>query len=101
MKKALLVILILAIIGCEGTLIGKGVVYDELTNAPLDSVVYKRVSDGDERVFLTDSTGRYYINGPFGGCMPDCPDFSAEFAKPGYKTKRIDNPDGDIYMELE
>jgi hypothetical protein len=99
MKRALLIGLIFTLIACEGSRMGDGIVYDELTNEPIDSVAYKRL--GDNRVFYTDSTGQYFINGEFGGCLPDCPDFSAEFVKPGYKTKRIDNPDGDIYLEIE
>jgi hypothetical protein len=99
MRTALLILSVFTLIACEGSRIGKGIVYDELTNEPLDSVAYKRV--GEDQVFYTDSTGKYIISGPFGGCMSECPDFSANFTKPGYITKHIDNPDGDIYLETE
>jgi hypothetical protein len=85
---------------CEGDRIGKGIIYDAQTHQPLDSVAYKEV--GDDMVFYTDSTGRYLITGPFGSCQfGGCPDFTAEFAKTGYETKSVGNPDGDIFMEAE
>lgn len=99
MRTIILIIAIL-LVGCEGERIGEGIVYDAQTNQPLDSVVYKRVDS--DYIFYTDSTGHYLITGPFGSCQfGGCPDYTASFTKPGYKTKNLGNPDGNIYLEAE
>lgn len=88
------------IVSCEGYRCGEGIVYDSQTNLPLDSVLCK-VSKGDEKVY-TDSTGKYNLCNPFGGCVPDCPDIVIEFSKTGYKSQKVTNPNkSDIYLEKE
>lgn len=88
-------------IGCEGSNCADGVVYDAVTNTPLDSVSYKRLGN-DPIEKYTDSTGIYYMCGVFGGCVPDCPDMSIEFSKPGYVSQSYRNPDTkNIYLEKE
>lgn len=100
MKKiAFLILFCLTIASCEGSRVGKGYIYEKETKVVLDSVMYRELKYNF--IQYTDSTGYYYIEGPFGGCLSDCPDFDAEFSKSGYKSIRITNPDGDIYLEKE
>ena len=89
----------ITIVSCEGYRVGEGHIYESKTKVVLDSVKYKEIST--DHIQYTDSTGHYYIEGPFGGCMSDCVDFDAEFSKSGYKSIKITNPDGDIYLEKE
>lgn len=105
MKPILYSFVIIAIIslsiGCEGFTCADGIVYDAETNMPLDSVLYKRLGHRPIEKY-TDSTGTYDMCGIFGGCVPDCPDLSIEFSKPGYKSQSYRNPDKkDIYLEKE
>lgn len=88
------------LIACEGNRVGTGIIIDKTTNKPVDSVKYFHI-ERDPYILYTDSTGKYYVEGPFGGCMRDCLDFEAEFSKKGYKTIKLINPDGDIYLEQE
>ncbi len=84
-------------ISCEGYKIADGYVYDAETHIPLDSVLCK-VLETNEEVY-TDSTGHYYVEGPFGGCLNDCLDMTVMYTKSGYKTKTILNPGYDnIYL---
>lgn len=87
------------ILSCEGSRLGRGIVYDNQTKIPLDSVMYKDINESF--VFYSDSIGNYSIEGPFGGCISECPDYKVEFTKDGYKKKIVENPNGDIILELE
>ncbi|RED24862.1 hypothetical protein BD847_1598 [Flavobacterium cutihirudinis] len=98
-KNIVLIVAFIFLISCEGYKTGAGIVYDKSTNKPLDSVRYYAV--GIDYIEYTDSLGKYYVEGKFGGCVSECPDFDAEFSKPGYKTITLKNPNGDVYLELE
>ena len=87
------------ILGCEGSRIGKGIICDIQTQIPLDSVKFKDINE--TIISYSDSTGSYTIEGPFGGCISECPDYKVEFSKEGYKTKIVENPDGYIFLEIE
>ncbi len=91
-----LLLCIVLLSGCEGNRIGEGTVCDSLTKIPLDSVKYGYTDS--ESFIYTDSTGAYAIDGPFGGCIPECPDYHVTFAKPGYQTKKVKNPNGRILL---
>jgi hypothetical protein len=100
MKIKLLIFGLLFILSsCEGENGGDGFVFDQNTGIALDSVMYKCIET--EKIKYTDSLGSWEMYGPFGGCMPDCPDFHVEFSKEGYETITIKNPDNDIYLEQE
>ena len=87
------------ILSCEGSRLGKGIVYDNQKQIPLDSVMHKDVNESF--ILYTDSSGLYSIEGPFGGCISECPDYKVEFSKTGYKSNTIENPNGNIFLELE
>jgi hypothetical protein len=90
---------LLGLAGCEGYGCGEGIVYDAKTKKPLDSVFC--VSNSQEKIY-TDSSGKYNLCGPFGGCMPHCPDVVIEFSKTGYKSQKVTNPNKvNIYLEKE
>lgn len=100
MKKFAVIAGCFLFFACEGERIGEGYVRDAITNQPIDSVAYRDANDGT--LFYTDSTGYYYITGPFGGCtFGGCPDYTVEFSKSGYQTRSVGNPDGSIHLELE
>ena len=77
---------------CEGSKCGKGTVRDAITDKPLDSVLCKIDRKNSTTQVYTDSVGKFELCGPFGGCVPDCPDINIEFTKKGYKTQIITNP---------
>ncbi len=95
-----LVIISVLLISCDGNRTGSGIIRDKLTNEPIDKVKYFSLED-DQFISFTGITGEYFVSGPIGGCMPDCIDFEAEYSKSGYKTIKIRNPDGDLYLEKE
>ena len=68
----------------------KGTVIEYSSNKPLDSVLC-RVTETGETVY-TDSTGKYYLEGPFGGCVRDCRNMTVEFTKQGYESISVSNP---------
>ena len=95
----ILILGILILSGCEGETCGDGIVYDSMTKLPLDSVLC--ASNGSDKIY-TDSLGKYYLCGPFGGCMSGCPDVVIEFSKKGFKSQKVTNPNkSDIYLEKE
>lgn len=81
---------------CEGYSCGEGVIYDKITEQPIDSVLCKVLTGSETQ--HSDSLGRYEVCNPFGGCVPDCPDIVVEFSKPGYRTTKVKNPK-DIYLD--
>ncbi len=104
MKSSNLVLICIAIAlamftGCEGYSTAEGVVKDKETNLPLDSVLCK-VTSGQMEVY-TDSTGKYYVHNPFGGCIGGCKDIAVQFSKKDYKTilKTEKDASGIIYLE--
>lgn len=100
-KNMVLITLCMILISCEGERVGSGIVFDKSTDKPIDSVRYYSLEDKKSFIQYTDAEGNYFVSGPFGGCISECPDFKAEFSKKGYKSLTLKNPDGDIYLELE
>ena len=99
MKSTLIFLLLLVISACEGNRVAKGIVKNKATDLPLDSVLCV-VTNGIDSV-LTDTSGRFFLDGPFGGCGPKCPDIDIEFSKQGFKTLSVTNPDADAVIFLE
>ncbi|MFD2908673.1 hypothetical protein ACFSX9_07975 [Flavobacterium ardleyense] len=97
--KFIYYILVLALLSCEGEKGGDGIVFEKKTAIVLDSVMYKCIETGE--IKYTDSLGSWEMYGLFGGCVSECPDFRVEFSKTGYVTKKITNPDGNIYLDKE
>jgi hypothetical protein len=83
---------------CEGYQCAVGTIYDSSNNLPLDSVLC--VSNGGDEI-LTDSTGSFDLCGPFGGCMPDCPEVEVEFSKEGYVSQKKTDDFKSVYLEKE
>ena len=97
--NSVLILGFLVLIGCEGERCGQGIVYDSKTKVPLDSVLC--TSNGSDKIY-TDSIDKYYLCGPFGGCIGGCPDVEIEFSKSGYKSQKVTNPNkSDIFLEKE
>ena len=91
--------LVFALLSCEGERGGDGIVFESDTAIVLDSVMYKCIETGE--IKYTDLLGAWEMYGPFGSCARECPDFRVEFSKTGYVTKKITNPDGNIYLDKE
>jgi len=81
---------------CSQRLIG--VVFDEETKQPIDSVyIHKENHTGD----YSDSTGRFQIHAISGG-LTGCPLLKLSFSKPGYTTitgEYENSNDKTIYLE--
>jgi hypothetical protein len=84
--------------GCEGYNCGEGIVYDSKTKLPLDSVLC--ISNGGDKIY-TDTTGKFNLCGPFGGCVNGCPKLEIDFTKKGYKSQKITKEFKSIYLEKE
>jgi hypothetical protein len=83
---------------CEGVNTANGIVRENATNKPLDSVLCKVIETGQE--YYTDSAGNYIADGPFGSCIGECKDMTVEFSKSGYKSQKLVNPGKKtIYLE--
>lgn len=82
-------------ISCEGSRIAQGIVLDKLTLKPLDSVVCIALSSDDK--MITDSTGKFSLTNPMGGCVPNCKDIIIQLSKTGYKTITLTNPSDSIF----
>lgn len=91
--------LIFTLLSCEGEKGGKGLIFEKDTDILLDSVMYKCIETSE--IKYTDSLGNWEMYGSFGSRVRDCPDFSVEFSKTGYVTKKVSNPDGNIYLNKE
>jgi hypothetical protein len=89
--------LIFLFISCEGMRIPEGTVLDKSTGKALDSVRCTVIETGEN--LLTDSTGKFYLEGPFGSCMRECKEVSVQFSKEGYQTLLLINPEQDfVYL---
>jgi hypothetical protein len=80
---------------CEGYSCGEGIIYDNQTKKPLDSVSCK-VTGLD--IEYSDNLGKYKICTHLAKCVPHCPDITVEFSKKGYKNKIVTNPK-DVYLD--
>ena len=84
-------------IGCEGHECTNGVVYDLDTRKPLDSVLCS--SNGVDKVY-TDSFGRFKdVCGPFGDCIPKCPELEIDFSKEGYINQKVSDFSDTVFLE--
>lgn len=81
---------------CEGYEIGIGTVYDNATKLPLDSV--HCITNGNDEIY-TDSTGKFNLHGPFGGCVRNCRDIEIEFSKKKYKTIKLNKDFENVYLD--
>ena len=84
---------------CEGSRSARGIVLDSSSKLPLAGVRCEVLQGGD--IQITDSTGKFDIDGKFGSCVPDCKDITAEFSKDSYAVYQVDNPAIDLTILLE
>lgn len=97
-KAGCLVFLTFSFVACECTRTADGVVLDETTQLPLDSVLVQ----GIEKVYnqdYTDSTGSYFMTTGMTGAIGGCPDIKMSFSKEGYKTQVLVNPNGNVFLK--
>ena len=99
LRTTILFTTLLILSSCEGYKCADGIVKDNISKIPLDSVYIKVVS-GSKTMF-TDTTGRFEICNNMGGCMFGCKEIIVEFSKSGYKTQALQNPDPDLTILLE
>ena len=97
--KILLVSLGLFLItSCECRRIAHGVIVDETTQLPLDSVRVEGLTITLYDVY-SDSSGNYSIGTSMTGAVGGCPDYKVSYSKEGYQTQVIENPEkSTIYM---
>ncbi|WP_229743183.1 hypothetical protein [Hymenobacter qilianensis] len=95
----------LCLVGCEGYRHVRGVVLDQQTKVPLDSVRCETFNphimalgsfDSNDPQY-SDPHGAFDVTGEFGGCVPECPDILVRFSKKGYKTLQLVNPTDTIF----
>ena len=96
-----LLIVALLFLGCGDCLQrGSGVVVDAETHLPIDSVMIRKVVEGDfERPFYSDKNGGFEARYISGGIFK-CPDLEARIEKRGYKTQQL-TLKSDMKIELE
>jgi hypothetical protein len=82
-------------VSCEGSRFAEGIILDKLTAKPLDSVVCIALSGEDK--MITDSTGKFRLTNPMGGCVPKCKEIIIQLSKTGYKTATFTNPSDSIF----
>ena len=109
MKYYLLLLpLILLLTTCEGYTEANGIVVDDDTNQPLDSVLvgswaYKINDHNFESEILTDSTGKWWATTGLVGCgCNKCADLVVQFSRQGYETLILENPqDSIVFLKKE
>lgn len=84
---------------CEGSRSARGIVLDSSSKLPLAGVKCEVLNGGG--IQITDSTGKFDVDGKFGSCVPDCKDITAEFSKDSYEVYQVDNPAIDLTILLE
>ena len=84
---------------CEGFHVARGTVVDASSRKPLAGVLCEAINGGSAQT--TDSTGRFEVTGPFGGCLPNCPEITMRFSKDSYKVYQVANPAYDTIILLE
>ena len=85
---------------CECSRDASGVIMDETTQQPLDSVKVEGLTITLYSVF-SDSLGNYSIGTSMTGAVGGCPDYKVSFSKEGYYSQVLVNPDGNVYMRKE
>src|SRR5690554_2170846 len=88
------------VISCECRRDASGVIMDETTQKPLDSVKVEALTITLYSVF-SDSLGNYSIGTGMTGATGGCPDYKVSFSKEGYYSQVLVNPDGNVYMRKE
>lgn len=85
-------------ISCECRRDAKGVIIDETTQLPLDSVRVEGLTITLYSVY-SDSLGSYSISTSMTGAVGGCPDYKVSFSKAGYQTQVVENPgEGTIFL---
>ncbi len=96
MKKYFFIFsIVFSLFGCEGENGGNGIVYDSITNIPLDIVQYRCIET--KQIEYTDSLGQWEMYGPFGGCLPDGPPFGEPSSRGLHSMM---SPNGDTSWNL-
>lgn len=98
-KTACMALAAFSLLSCECTRTADGVVLDEKSLLPIDSVLVKGVVNVYNQEY-TDSTGRYFMTTGMTGAVGGCPDIKISFSKEGYQSLTLTNPDDDnVYMK--
>lgn len=98
-KVGCLIFATLSFLSCECSRIGDGIVLDETTHLPIDSVLVKGIENIYSQTY-TDSSGSYFITTGMIGAVNGCPDIKISFSKDGYYDLTVVNPGEDnIYMK--
>jgi hypothetical protein len=95
----ILIHVVLLCSSCEGNRFARGIVLDSSSKLPLAGVKCEVLNGG--AIQITDSTGKFDIDGKFGSCVPDCKDITAEFSKDSYEVYQVDNPAIDLTILLQ
>lgn len=89
------IVISLCLMSCEGYRSAIGTVYDKYTKIPIENV--KCTVLETDQAYYSDSIGKYSVRGKFGPLIPK-PNVEVEFAKEGYNTVIIINPNS-VYLE--
>ena len=85
MKKVVIILFgVLGLVSCDCVQQTYGVVVDEKSLQPLDSVFFSKVRQRPSSVYLTDTNGTFTFDGISGGLF-GCPAIELKFTKPGYE----------------
>lgn len=97
----LLALIVLSTAGCaEGFRTATGVVVDDQTGQPLDSVLCNVTTGNDTQ--LTDETGKFDLQNRMTRCNNrKCPNITVEFSKNGYQTTSVTNPHSNLTVRLK
>lgn len=85
---------------CEGYRCADGIVFDKVTNLPLDSVLVEVIT-ADSRTLYTDSMGKFDVCNRMRGCVPNCKDIMVRFSKSNYQSIILTNPEKDVIVMME
>ena len=97
-NSILLLMIIISLTSCDVLLSGSGIVIDEISQRPIDSVLVEAfLTDKNESIFVeqmyTDSAGRFNLRtGPIGNNNQD---LILLFSKEGYNNLIAIEPDGE------
>lgn len=86
------------ITSCECSRSAKGVIIDETTQLPMDSVRVEGLTISLYHIY-SDSVGKYFISTKMTGAVGGCPDYKVSYSKEGYQTQVVVNPEkSNIFM---
>lgn len=92
--------MLLVFFSCECRRSANGIIIDEATQRPLDSVRVEGLTITLYSVF-SDSLGNYSVVTSMTGTVGGCPDYNVSFSKEGYQTQVLVNPEGSVYLKKE